>query len=355
MGRRPGPWPRRTATLTASVSIIIPARNAAATLEASLRAALACRHPDFEVVVVDDASVDATAALAGRYPCRLVRLARRHGAAGARNIGARHARGEVLFFTDADCLTEPDALTRACAALAAAGASSAVGGTYARRAGDPGFFSDFQAVFVNYCESRRPDDPDYLASHALAIPAVTFRASGGFADIGLPIIEDVEFSHRLRRQGVSLTLDPALRVRHIFNFSLRGSLRNALRKAMYWTMYSLGNRDLCADSGTASHELKLNVVAHFLILALLTLYAVSGNGATLPGIAVIAALNLWLNRRQLAAFHEPGRARFTAAAWSYYLGLYPLAVGLGALAGMARYFLHSGKHRGEPCIRHFPT
>ncbi|UCE89688.1 MAG: glycosyltransferase [Pseudomonadota bacterium] len=341
--------------MASSVSIIVPAHNAAATIEACLDAALACRHRDFEVVVVDDASDDATAALASGFPCRLIHLANQYGAARARNVGAHHAHGDVLFFTDADCLPEPDVLTRACAALETAGTNSAVGGTYAPRAADPTFFSQFQAVFVNYSETRRPGAPDYLATHALAIPAHTFHASGGFADIGLPIIEDVEFSHRLRRQGVRLALDPALRVRHIFNFSLQRSMRNALRKAMYWTMYSLRNRDLCADSGTASHELKINVVAYFLALTLLALYALSGQAAALSGIAAVVAFNLWFNRRQLAAFCETGATRFTAAAWLYYLGLYPMAVGLGALAGMTRYFLESGKRRGKPCIGHFPT
>ena len=304
---------------------------------------------------MDDASNDGTAELASGFPCRLIHLASQQGAAGARNVGARHAHGDVLFFTDADCLLEPDTLTRACAALETTGANCAVGGTYARRPGDPGFFNHFQTIFINYSETRFPAAPDYLATHALAIRTNTFHASGGLADIGLPIIEDVEFSHRLRRQGVRLVLDPAVRVRHIFNFSLQRSLRNALRKAMYWTMYSLRNRDLWADSGTASHELKINVVAYFTAFVLIALYAMSGHNTAVFGIAAVAAANLWLNRRQLAAFRERGAARFTIAAWLYYLGLYPMAVGFGALIGMARYFLFASKHTRKPCIGHFPT
>jgi len=238
------------------ISIVIPVRNGARTLEACLAAACAASGPGGEVVVVDDGSSDASAAIAARHPCRLVRLPAPRGAAAARNAGAAAARGEVLFFTDADCLAAPDAAARAAAALAAAGERTVLGGTYDPVPADPGFFPAFQAVFVNFHETRRPHRPDYLATHALAIRAADFRASGGFDEGFLPILEDVELSHRLRRAGYRLLIDPNLRVRHDFGFGLAGSLRNAARKTRHWVRYSVRNSDLLADSGTASRGLK---------------------------------------------------------------------------------------------------
>ncbi len=96
--------------MTSSISVIIPNRNGAATIGKCVMAALASRHHDFEVIVVDDGSEDNSAEVIKGLPCRLIRLAEHGGAAKARNTGARHSRGDVLFFTDADCLLQPDSL-----------------------------------------------------------------------------------------------------------------------------------------------------------------------------------------------------------------------------------------------------
>lgn len=318
------------------ISLIIPNRNGAATLARCLQAALASRCPRFEVIVVDDASADDSVAVIRRYPCRLVRLERHGGAARARNVGAAHARGDILFFTDADCLLEEHALARAAATLVHAGPGTAVGGTYTRAPADRRFFSRFQSVFIHYNETRGAR-PDYLATHALAIRAAEFRASGGFREDFLPIIEDVEFSHRLRRQGQQLVMNPAIRARHVFNYSAARSLRNAFRKSMYWTLYSLRERDLFTDSGTASLGLKANVAAYAAGLALLALALVTGKPLWAAAAAVALGLNLYANRGLFAAFHRARGLPFALAAGLYYLLVYPLPVGAGATAGLLRY------------------
>ncbi len=330
------------------VSVIIPVRNGAPTLGLCLEAAFQSSYPELEVIVVDDASCDNGAELARGFPCRIARLPAHAGASVARNVGARLARGSILFFTDADCLLEPEALARAVRALAAAGPGTAVGGTYTWLPHDRSFFSAFQSVFIRDAESGRPDDPDYLATHALAICIADFRVSGGFREDFLPMIEDVEFSHRLRggrpgRAGVAnaagcrLMLDPAIEVRHIFNFTLRRSLANAFTKARYWTLYSLSNSDLLADSGTASHALKTNVVAWFACALFVAAFAATGAAGWLGGAMAVQAGNLWFSRRLLAAFRAVKGLRFALAATFYYGLVYPPVVGAGGLTGVMEY------------------
>ena len=332
-----------------SVSVVIPNRNGAATLGLCLEAALACRYPDFEVLVVDDASRDNSVEVVRKFPCRLIRLARHGGAARARNAGAAHARGAILFFTDADCLLPPDALTRAVEALTA---PAAVGGSYTPLPHDHRFFSRFQSVFVHYFETRRPHAPDYLATHALAISTRVFREHGGFDEDLRPILEDVEFSHRLRRAGCRLVMDPALQVRHVFNFSLCRSLRNAFVKSLYWTRYSLKNGDLLADSGTAARAFKVNVAALFLGAPLFILGAI-GNAHWLLPAGAVTAVNLFINRGLFRAFVAAGGWRFALAAACYYLLIYPLPVAAGAGLGAVRHvgaLLH-GARGGVACTR----
>ncbi|MEI6502137.1 MAG: glycosyltransferase family 2 protein [Armatimonadota bacterium] len=101
-----------------SVSVIVPAYNAAGTLTAVLEAVYAQTFPILEVIVVDDGSQDDTAALLReRFPqVKYVRQAQQ-GVSAARNRGAAEARGDYLAFLDADDVWHPDKLARQVAAL----------------------------------------------------------------------------------------------------------------------------------------------------------------------------------------------------------------------------------------------
>lgn len=84
------------------ISFVVPAHNEERELPATLRAiTLAAGNLAHEIVVVDDASTDATAAIARKFGARVLSIDRRQIAA-ARNAGARAARSETLIFVDAD-------------------------------------------------------------------------------------------------------------------------------------------------------------------------------------------------------------------------------------------------------------
>lgn len=88
------------------VSIVIPAHNEENALPGTIRAALAQDYPDFEVIVVNNASSDGTAEVAGRFPVKLAHEPRK-GLLWARECGRQNASGEIIANMDADCLPEP--------------------------------------------------------------------------------------------------------------------------------------------------------------------------------------------------------------------------------------------------------
>ena len=324
------------------VSIVIPVRNGAATIARCLKAALASRYECFEVIVVDDGSDDRSVEIIKTFPCTLVQLPRHAGTSSARNTGACHSHGDILFFTDADCLLNEDTLAIAVATLSAAGRDVVLGGTYTMEPADDRFFSAFQSVFVNHAESRDRDNPDYIAAHAMVLYADAFESSGGFDEDFLPILEDVDFSHRLRSTGYRLIMNPGIQVRHLFDYSLSDSVCNGFRKSRFWTIYSIHNRDLLADSGTASRALKLDVIALFGSVLAVLLVLATGNAWFFVIIAVLMALNITVNRELLQGFYRARGMAFAFAATAYYLLVYPLVVGAGGLAGLLSYRRYAG-------------
>jgi glycosyltransferase involved in cell wall biosynthesis len=106
--------------LGATVSVVIPARDASETLPAALAALAQQERLPEEVIVVDDGSSDATKEIARASPVVTAVLSQPGAGPGAaRNRGAAAARGDVLAFTDADCIPEPGWLAAGVAALAA--------------------------------------------------------------------------------------------------------------------------------------------------------------------------------------------------------------------------------------------
>jgi glycosyltransferase involved in cell wall biosynthesis len=344
-----GSTPCRTTTTTMSrfVSVVIPNHDGEATIGRCLEAAYASLYDSFEVIVVDDCSTDGSVGVIEKFPCTLLRLRKHAGASVARNKGAEQAKGDILFFTDADCLLEPDAIAIASQTLSREGPETIVGGTYTRIPYDDSFFSCFQSVFVNYSETKRPDNPDYVATHAMVIDACTFRKSSGFCENFLPILEDVEYSHRLRKTGYRLLMNPHIQVQHIFNYSLFGSLENAVTKSMYWSVYSLKNRDFFGDSGAASIGLKINVVAYLVVGILFLLSSLGGKAALLWAVPGVFILDLLPNTKLLNAFYRTKNLPFAVAAALYYFFVYPAAVAVGMLIGLLRYPMFSPTLRGS--------
>jgi glycosyltransferase involved in cell wall biosynthesis len=179
------------------VSVVVPAHDAAATLGRTLEA-LAAQDLDgaWEVIVVDDASSDATAAIARTSPGPVTVVSEaRLGAAEARNRGAREAKAAAIAFTDADCFPTPGWLSAAVTALD--GADLVQG----RVAPDPTVpLGPFDRTI--WIESER----GFYETANLIVTRELFERLGGFEDWldtggGKHIAEDVWFGWRAVRAG----------------------------------------------------------------------------------------------------------------------------------------------------------
>jgi glycosyltransferase involved in cell wall biosynthesis len=154
-----------------AISVIIPAYNAAATIETAVRSALDQTYPAAEVIVVDDGSTDATAELVSRnHPgVRLLRQENR-GCGQARNTGARAATGEWLAFLDADDAWLPQKLERQAAHTAGPGVA-VVSARSRKKSGEP------MAQEFSFDALWRQND---LIVSSTLVRRSAFEAAGGF-------------------------------------------------------------------------------------------------------------------------------------------------------------------------------
>lgn len=189
-----------------AVSVIIPARNAEATIARAIASALGQGIPPHEIIVIDDASTDATAQRAreaGGALTRVIALPGRHGAAGARNAGMAAARGEFIAFLDADDCWDADKTERQLAVLAAHPAMTFCACRARHLAEDGRVIGPIHGgvPVVTGPEAWRA----LLAENFIATPCVMARrdavlAAGGF-DPGLPVAEDQDLWIRLALAG----------------------------------------------------------------------------------------------------------------------------------------------------------
>ena len=319
---------------TPFISVIIPNHNGEKTIGRCLEAAFASKYPSFEVIVVDDCSSDKSTTIIEKYPCKLVRLSQHGGASKARNTGAQKSTAKILFFIDGDCLLQSDTLAKAAAAYQKEGPGVIIGGTYALLPYDQKFFSIFQSVYIHYSETKNTQNPDYVATHAMLIEKDLFQKNRGFRLGFMPILEDVEFSHRLKKKGTRLLMVPEIQVQHIFNFTLTKSIRNGIRKSKYWSIYSIKNRDLLSDSGTASQEFKFNVLACFINILLVLISVLLKSWAFGLPVLLLFGSNVYLNRHLFRAFSRARGPFFAIPALLYYTLVYPFTVGIGVFSGI---------------------
>jgi GT2 family glycosyltransferase len=211
------PWPR--------VSVVVCSYNGARTIRDTLDALSRLDYPDHEVIVVDDGSTDATAAIASSYAEVRVITTENRGLSSARNTGLAAATGEIVAYTDDDAYPDPHWL-RYLAAMFMKTGHAAVGGPNIPPPGDGP---------IAACVANAPGGPahvllsDQEAEHLpgcnLAIRKVCLEAIGGFDPQFRVAGDDVDVCWRLRQRGWTLGFSPAAVVWHHRRNSLRAYWR----------------------------------------------------------------------------------------------------------------------------------
>ena len=212
---------------TPSFSVVIPARDAEATIGLVLDALAAQEAPPAEVIVVDDASSDDTAAVAERRGSRVIRLETPRYAGGARNCGWDEASGEFVVFLDADAIPAPGWSSGLLQALREhEGALVACARTFTahRRWGWVAHFE----VETPFLPRGEPRELPTLSSFCLTVPRgapLRWHESYGGED-GLFCVDALA-------AGLRLVFDPRFHALHDHRRESFGDLRRQQRRFVY--------------------------------------------------------------------------------------------------------------------------
>jgi glycosyltransferase involved in cell wall biosynthesis len=209
-------WPR--------ISVVVCSYNGARTIRDCLDGLLRVEYPNFEVIVVDDGSTDATPAIAHEYGFRVISTPNR-GLSSARNTGLRMASGEIVAYIDDDAYPDPHWLTYLAYTFQRS-RHDGVGGPNIPPPGDGP---------IAECVANAPGGPihvllsdreaEHLPGCNMAFRKSALVAIGGFDPRFRVAGDDVDVCWRLRAHGSTLGFHPGAVVWHHRRNSVRAYWR----------------------------------------------------------------------------------------------------------------------------------
>jgi GT2 family glycosyltransferase len=312
------------------VSIIVPVYNNPHDLQECLAALQADAGPETELIVVDDASTDDTASVAVQMGVHVLQLANNSGPAAARNYGASYARGDILFFVDADVVVGPGAVSRVIALFEQHSDLTALFGSYDAQPRAPGVVSQYRNLLHHFVHQNGNPNASTFWAGCGAIRRAVFLELGGFDGkrFPRPSIEDIELGYRLRQAGHRILLDKVLQGTHLKRWTLRSVIwTDIMCRAIPWTHLILERKNAPADLNLRGHQ-RLSGALVAMIGGLIPLSVLRIELLALPVAALIGVLAL--NRDLYAFFFRQRGLFFTSACIPLHL-LYYLYSGMSYL------------------------
>ena len=329
------------------VTVILPVYRGVRMIERCLEAVTRQVTNRFiEVIVVDDGSDDGTAQAAeqwvrahsaewqSRYEIRVLCQPHR-GAAAARNLGAREARGTILLFTDSDCEPRPDWLENMVLSFEEPQVYGAKG---AYQTHQKSWVA--RLVQVEYQEKyermKQFDSIDFVDTYSAAFRRGVFLSLGGF-DESFPSasVEDQEFSFRMAECGYRMRFVPNARVAHHHATTLRRYASKKFRIAYYKSYLLVRHPNRVKGDTHTPPTLVFQIPLTYMLLALVGVALFWWPAWVLTGLVAAVDLScmagtLSVCRRQEAAL---------APLLPLFLTVRSFALGAGLFLGTIRFRL----------------
>lgn len=327
------------------ISVIIPAHNPGSSLLECLDPFTRLSYPEFEVIVVDDASPSPVKlpGFAMNWG-RVIRLDSNLGPAGARNEGSAVARGEILLFIDTDVVIGDDCLdTVGRFYLDDDKRNWGLTGVQSARMEFSNFSSQYKNLWLRYSFLQSPEDSALFYTSIAAVPRDLFLRFGGFdREYVTPSLEDTDFGNRIWEEGGKVRIDRELEVKHNKYYSLPGLLNNDFKRSSDETRTWVRNRGKTGTVFSGCTSVPLGFIAG---LASAGVGVLGGLGGlvfcSMIGLWVmmISLLGIWISNLGMLSYMR----RIMGAAFLIrillFLPLNMLVAGSGIVWGIFSYLI----------------
>jgi cellulose synthase/poly-beta-1,6-N-acetylglucosamine synthase-like glycosyltransferase len=270
------------------VSLVIPGRNCADTVHACLQAVVPLLGGALlrEIIFVDDGSTDKTREIVASFPVILLEGEGR-GPGAARNLGYRHASHAFVWFVDADCVAEPDALDKLMPEMMDPKVG-AVSGSYGNMRPNSLLACLIHEEIVER-HRRMRGDVDFLATFNVVYRRDALQKVGGFDERFLKG-QDAELSWRVMAAGYRLRFALDSRVKHFHEDRWKTYLRTQKDQG-YWRVFlHLSHHGHAAGDSYSNWVDHLQPPVAMMSLVSLPLWLIPPWGAVNAGLLGLLAL-----------------------------------------------------------------
>jgi glycosyltransferase involved in cell wall biosynthesis len=324
-----------------TVSVIIPVHNGGAYFRTCLSKLAQAVPKPIEIIVVADGDSDGSWRLAKEFGAKLIRIPESGGPARARNLGAQAAKGDILFFVDADVAVCPEAVGYAISVFKNNPYLAAAIGSYDDAPGDPGFLSQYRNLMHHYVHQTGNEEASTFWGACGLIRREIFLQMGGFNEsYRRPSIEDIELGYRLKQAGYKIRLCKTLQVKHLKRWEPISLLRaDFFYRALPWTELIWRDRKLNNDLNLQVSSRVSIVLTYAMLLSFLGTWwslgcLVLASLLALPLVIINAPLYRFFWRKHGMVF------AIKTIPWHW---LYYFYSGLGFAIGTARHVLSQKK------------
>ena len=323
-----------------TLSLIIPVHNGGRAFRSCLDAVAVLSPPPTEVLVVANGDHDGSGQFAEERECRVLNIPEAVGPAQARNVGVQQARGDIIFFVDADITVRRDAIARVNDFFQKHPECSALFGSYDDEPYEQNFLSQYKNLMHHYVHQHGKEDASTFWAGCGAIRREVFLEVGGFDEkkFRKPCIEDIDLGYRLKKAGYRICLLKDLQCKHLKRWTPCSLLKaDIFYRALPWTELLAQNKQFMNDlnvdtSGRTS-------VALIGLLFLSPLLGILWPLAFWLALCWAAGL-LWLNRDVYRFFRQKRGLKFTLMAIPWHW-LYFFYSGVAFVLGTLRFYIRS--------------
>ena len=273
------------------ISIIVPAYNSEPTIRESLKAIRASVYRDYELIVVDSMSKDATSSIAGEYADKVIELDGEINSARARNKGIESSVGEIIVNIDSDIVIKPDTLFKIHSYFFQHPQVDALTGLLSKEHPHSNFFSLYKNLYMYFIFNKAPERVTFIYGSIHAIRRKAMQPYGS----EIKFADDLTLAQKLISGGKKIVLLKDLRVIHLKKYTFLSFIKNDFHIPFDWAMIllrSAGYRQLWKNKTGFAHSPKSQLVS--VTLAPLIILLLPAINYCLFKILICFLLLIWL-------------------------------------------------------------